>query len=132
MLLRLDGDDAVFRNAVILQLEQGLFVERRQGRGLNVELQVNRGRHLVDVLPARALRSDRMELDFSVGKADVGGDVQHHAELKTARMEESREKLLQLRQAIDDTQLHVVAELDLHHFRGEIVADLPNFLRGEL
>ena len=109
-----------------------LFIERRKGRGLNVELQVNRGRHLVDVLSAGSLRSDRMELDFSVGKADVGGDAQHYTELKTVRMGESSEKLLQLRQAIDDTQLHVVAQLDLHHFRGEIVADLFDLLGGEL
>lgn len=131
MLLRLDRDDTVFRNALILCIEESLFVERWQGRGPDVELQMNGGRHLVDMLAAGSLRSDCMELDFRVGNAEVGGDVHHHAELKIVRREESREKLLQFRQAVDDAQPHVVAELDLHHFRGEIVADLLNFLRGE-
>ena len=41
-------------------------------------------------------------------------------------------KLLQFQQAVDDAQLRIVTQLDLDHLRGEVLADLLDFLDAEL
>jgi len=50
-LLRLDDDHAVFGDALIVELQQALFEFRRQRRGMDIETQMHRARHLVHVLP---------------------------------------------------------------------------------
>ena len=45
----------------------------RQRLCIDVEAQVNRGGNFVDVLPARALRADRMQFDLGVGDSNVPG-----------------------------------------------------------
>lgn len=64
MLLRFDRDDSILRDTVVFELQQLLFVERRQGRRLDVELEMNRGRDLIDVLSAGPLRTHRVKLNF--------------------------------------------------------------------
>ena len=77
MLLRLDRDDSILRDTVVFELHQLLFIKRRQGRRIDVELQMNRGRDLVDVLSAGSLRTHRVELNFGIRNEDVGGNMQH-------------------------------------------------------
>ena len=64
VVLRLDDDHAVARDARVGQREQARLHGVGQRRGADVEAQVHRARHLVDVLPARALGADRGELDL--------------------------------------------------------------------
>src|SRR5688572_30521738 len=67
-LLRLDDDDAVGRDAVIAQREEALARGRRQrARARGVEAQLHGARDLVDVLAARALRTDRREVELRLG-----------------------------------------------------------------
>lgn len=77
MLLRFDRNDSILRDTVVFELDQLLFIKRRQRRRVDVELQMNRGRDLIDVLPASPLRTHRVELNLGIGNKDVGGDLQH-------------------------------------------------------
>ena len=56
---------------MIFQLQQFFLVKRRQRRGSNIELQMNRGRDFVHVLPAGTLRPHRMDVDLRIGDGDV-------------------------------------------------------------
>jgi hypothetical protein len=38
---------------------------------------MNRAGNFIDILPASALRTDRMQLDFGLGNGDVAIDYQH-------------------------------------------------------
>ena len=76
-LLRLDRHDAVCRNSMIPQLQQSLFIQRRQRGRSDVETQMDSRRHFVDVLPPCALRSHGMKLDLRIGNHDVRRYVQH-------------------------------------------------------
>src|SRR5690606_41511635 len=76
-LLSLDHDDAIPADAAVVQIQQAVLVEVGQRRGVDVEAQMNRRRHLVDVLTTRTLGADRSELDLLVGDADVDGYWQH-------------------------------------------------------
>src|SRR5471032_2496167 len=72
-LLRLQHHHAVLGDALVAQGQQP-FLDLFGQRGLgDVEAQVHRVRYLVDVLAARYLRADRVELDF------VGIDRDHHS-----------------------------------------------------
>src|SRR5690606_33441500 len=77
VLLRLDDDHPVGGDAAVAQRQQAFLVERRQRRGTDIEAQMQRAGHLVDVLPAGALGTDRAQLDFAVGQFDGIGNVQH-------------------------------------------------------
>jgi len=59
MPLRLDDDDTVTRDALVGALQQPVFHLTRQRRCSHIVAQVQRGRHLVDVLAAGALRPYR-------------------------------------------------------------------------
>src|SRR5436190_897418 len=61
--LRLDDDDAGARHAVVAVAQQPLFQVFGQRGAVDVEAQVHRVRHLVDVLPAGTLRAHGDELD---------------------------------------------------------------------
>ena len=54
------------RDALIAQVQQPLLVQLRQGRSADIKTQMNRGRHLVDILPARPLGTDGRPLDLGV------------------------------------------------------------------
>jgi len=77
VLLGLDHDDTIAADAAVVQVEQPMLVEVGQRRGMDVEAQMNRRGHLVNVLAARPLRADGAELDLLVGDADVEGYGQH-------------------------------------------------------
>jgi hypothetical protein len=75
--LCLDDDDTVGADALVAQLQQAHLDFLGQGRGADVEAQVDRVRNLVHVLPARALRANGDELDFAFVQDD-GGIVCRH------------------------------------------------------
>lgn len=77
MLLRFDRNDSILRHTVVFELQQLLLVKRGQGRRFDVELQMNRGRDLVDVLSAGSLRTHRVELNLGIRDEDMGGNMQH-------------------------------------------------------
>ena len=56
---------------MIFQFQKLFLVEQGQRRGSNIELQMNSGRDLVDVLPASTLRAHRMDIDLSIRDDDV-------------------------------------------------------------
>ena len=56
---------------MIFHFQKRFLVERGQRRGSNIELQMNSGRDLVDVLPAGTLRPHRMDVDLRIGDGDV-------------------------------------------------------------
>src|SRR5690606_27231499 len=66
VLLRLDDDHPVGSDAAVAQRQQAFLVELRQRRGTNIEAQMQRAGHLVDVLPAGALGTDRARVGFAV------------------------------------------------------------------
>src|SRR5471032_3202159 len=77
-LLRLQHHHAVLGDALVAQRQQP-FLDMFGQRGFDdVEAQVDRVRYLVDVLAARSLRADGVELDF------VGIDRDHHSVNLTA------------------------------------------------
>ncbi len=55
--LRLDDDHALGRDALVRIRAEARLERIGQRRGADVEAKVHRRRHLVDVLPARALRT---------------------------------------------------------------------------
>jgi hypothetical protein len=65
--LCLDDDHAVLRDALIVEAQQALFQMIGQRRRHDIEAQMNRIRHLVDILSAGALRAYRAEFNFAVG-----------------------------------------------------------------
>src|SRR5437660_1727684 len=71
--LRLDHDHAGARDAVVAAAKQALLHVRRQRRAADVEAQVNGVRHLVDILPAGALRAHGGELDLVLRNGDLSG-----------------------------------------------------------
>ena len=71
--LGLDDDDAFIGDPLIVAEEQAILDRIGQRRGADVEAQVQRCGHLVDILPTRALRADCRP--FDLGRVD--GD--HHA-----------------------------------------------------
>ena len=56
---------------MIFHFQKRFLVERGQRRGSNIELQMNSGRDLVDILPASTLRAHRMNIDLRIGDDDV-------------------------------------------------------------
>src|SRR5690606_1904093 len=62
----------------VAQRQQPLLVEVWQRRALDIEAQMHRTGDLVDVLPAGALRANRIQLDLAVGQAHGVGDFQHY------------------------------------------------------
>ena len=79
--LRLEDDHAVAGDTPVGQLPELFLAIVRQRRRVDVEAQMNRGRDLVDVLPARTLRPDRMQLDLGIGDGKVAGYFQHNFEV---------------------------------------------------
>ncbi len=73
--LGLDDNNAVLTDALIAQGQQALLMKIGQRRGIDVEAQVYRRRYLVDVLAACTLGSNRTELDFAFGDADLAGNL---------------------------------------------------------
>ena len=72
VLLGLDRDDAGRRNTLVVECQQAFAhpVGQRSACG-DVELQVNRRRHLVDVLAARTARADGGQYDLVHRHGDV-------------------------------------------------------------
>lgn len=68
------------------------------------------------------------------GRSRIGGSVRQGlaGSVKASRRLHAPEYLLQFRNAVDDTEFHVVAQLDLDHFAGETFTHLPDVLRAEL
>ena len=62
--LGLEDHHAFLADAGVAQRQQAFLDRRRQRRRRHVEARVHRARHLVHVLPARALRPDRAEFHF--------------------------------------------------------------------
>src|SRR5438445_502702 len=62
---------------MILQLDELLFVERRQRGRRNIEAQMNRRRDFIDVLSARTLSTHRMDVDLCIRDSHVRRDMQH-------------------------------------------------------
>jgi len=56
---------------MIFQFQKLFLVELGQRGRSNIELQMNRGRDFVDVLPAGSLRAHRMDIDLGVGDGDM-------------------------------------------------------------
>ena len=56
---------------MIFQFQKLFLVKRRQRGGSNIELQMNRGRDFVHILPAGTLRTHRMDVDLRIGDDDV-------------------------------------------------------------
>ena len=56
---------------MIFQFQKLFLVERRQRRGGNIELQMDRGGDLVHILSAGPLRPHRMDVDLGVRNDDV-------------------------------------------------------------
>ena len=67
--LGFDDQDAVLGDPGARQCEQALLDRLRQGRRMDVEAQVYRTGHLVDILSARTLRTHGREFDFAQGDA---------------------------------------------------------------
>lgn len=63
--LRLDDDDAVRCYSRVSGIQQTSLDIGRQVTAANIKSQVCRAGHLVNVLPARALRTDRTDLDIA-------------------------------------------------------------------
>jgi len=61
---------AFFGNALVVQRQQRRLARLGQRGVRDVEAQVHRARHLVDVLPARALGADHAEFHFALVKRD--------------------------------------------------------------
>src|SRR5207249_8178505 len=72
MALRLDHHDAVRADPMVLHLEQPLLEGVGQGRRADAEAQVDGVRDLVDVLAARSLRADGVDLDLALAQRDCG------------------------------------------------------------
>ena len=77
VLLRLDDEHAVARDALVAGGEKPRLDVLGERRGADVEAQMHRRGDLVDVLAPRALRADRAELDFGLGDRDCGGRARH-------------------------------------------------------
>ncbi len=77
VLLGLNDDNALFSNAAVVEVEQALFVEGRQGRGVNIEAQVNSGGYFVHVLAPRPLGANGAQLNVAEGNGGAFGDLQH-------------------------------------------------------
>src|SRR5690606_31639933 len=75
--LRLDDHDPVPGDAAVAARQEPLLVEPRQGRGADVEAQMDGARDLVDVLPAGALGADRPKLDLFLRNLHRARDPQH-------------------------------------------------------
>jgi len=75
--LCLDDDYPVIGNAPVSQLPEFLLAVIRQRRRIDIEAQMDRSRDLVDILPARTLRPDRMQLDLVIGDRNVIGYFKH-------------------------------------------------------
>ena len=56
---------------MISELQKLFLVERGQRRGSNIKLQMDRGRNLIDILPAGTLRPHRMDVDLAIRNDDV-------------------------------------------------------------
>jgi hypothetical protein len=77
VLLGLDDQHAVAGDPTVTQRQQPLLVELGQGRIRNVEAQMHRARHLVDVLPPGALRTNGRQLDLGIRQMHIVGNHQH-------------------------------------------------------
>lgn len=77
VLLGLDDQYAVTGDATVTQRQQPLLVKFGQRRGGNVEAQVHGAGHLVDILPACALRADVCQFDVGIWQMHVIRDGQH-------------------------------------------------------
>lgn len=62
---------------MITQRQQTFFVKGGKGGRADVEPEVNRGRDLVDMLPARALRPHSRQLDLLIRNRDMCGNGEH-------------------------------------------------------
>src|SRR5262249_7402824 len=71
VLLRLDDEHALARDALVARAEQPRLDRVGERGRADVEAQVDRVRHLVDVLPSRSLRADGRELDLALGNRDT-------------------------------------------------------------
>ncbi len=76
-VLRFDHYDAIPGEAAVSEPEQPLLVKFRQRGGLDIETQMDRRRHLVDILPSGAACADCADLDFMVRDTDLAGYAQH-------------------------------------------------------
>ena len=66
MTLRLDHHDAVDADPMVRQLQQPRLDGVGEGRGADVVAQMDGVGDLVDVLAARALGADRVDLDLAL------------------------------------------------------------------
>jgi hypothetical protein len=56
---------------MIFQFQKLFFVEPRQRRSGDIELQMNSGRDFVDILPTGTLRAHRMDVDLRIRDRNV-------------------------------------------------------------
>lgn len=77
MLLSLDDEHTSFCDASILSFEETLFVALWKRRCANIKEELNRARHLVDVLPSRSLCLDGLYRDLLLGNAHSRRDPNH-------------------------------------------------------
>src|SRR6266571_7630709 len=77
VLLRLDDEDAVPRDALIARVEEPRLPMLGERGGADVEAQVHGRGHLVDVLAACSLRANRADLDLALGNRDCGESPRH-------------------------------------------------------
>src|SRR5216683_6254551 len=77
VLLRLDDEDAVARDALIARAQEPRLPMPGERGGADVEAQVHRRGHLVDVLAPRSLRANRADLDLALGNCDCRKSIRH-------------------------------------------------------
>ena len=74
-LLSLDNNNTVLADTLVVQRQKALLMKIGQRRGIDIEAQVDRRSYLVDVLATGTLCSNRTELDFAFGDADLAGNL---------------------------------------------------------
>ena len=73
VFLRLDDQHALLGNPLVIEMQQTLLDRIRQGGGGNIEAQVNRAGHLVDVLAPSPLRAHGGDFNFVERNLDRAG-----------------------------------------------------------
>ena len=73
VFLRLDDQYTFLGNPLVIEMQQTLLDRFRQGRGGNIEAQVNRAGHLVDVLAPGPLRTHGGDFNLAEWNLDRAG-----------------------------------------------------------
>ena len=75
MLAAVNHEDTLLRHAASRQREEPRLHVGRQRRGPDVEAELDRGRHLVDILATRARAPDEALVDLTIVEDDGVGDA---------------------------------------------------------